>query len=469
MSRLPIRLRVTLVFAAIMAAVLAGTGLFLRLRLEHNLDRSINQDLQSRSEALISLIRTGELHFGEAVRSALHTRGESFAQVLTPAGTLFEPHAQPNAGQPVLGFAEARRAARGPIFVERSGALSLGGPVRLLATPEGFERHHLVVVVGTSLAARDDALRGLTTLLEIGGPVALLLASLAAYWTVGAALRPVEAMRSRASEISAAQSDQRLPVPAAHDELRRLGETLNDMLDRLGAALERERAFVDDASHELRTPLAAHKGELELALHYGGTKEELRSSIASAVAEADRLSQMAENLLVLARSDEGRMPIQPEPLEVRELFATVAGRLRVRAREADRRLQVDDPDGLAVEADRLRIEQALTNLVENALRHGGGQIRLWARAHDGRVELHVSDAGPGFAPDFLPHAFERFRRADPARAEEGAGLGLSIVAAIAQAHSGRAEARNAPAGGADVWIELASAEPHWRPRTGGTP
>jgi signal transduction histidine kinase len=168
---------------------------------------------------------------------------------------------------------------------------------------------------------------------------------------------------------------------------------------------------------------------------------------------------MAENLLVLARSDEGRMPIQPEPLEVRELFATVAGRLGGRARGADRPLQVDDPDGLAVEADRLRIEQALTNLVENALRHGGGQIRLWARAHDGRVELHVSDAGPGFAPDFLPHAFERFRRADPARAEEGAGLGLSIVAAIAQAHSGRAEARNAPTGGADVWIELASADP----------
>src|SRR5439155_1973175 len=108
------------------------------------------------------------------------------------------------------------------------------------------------VVVGTSLTARDDALQSLTTLLLIGGPIALLLASLAAYWTVGAALRPVEAMRRRASEISAAESEQRLPVPKAQDELRRLGETLNEMLDRLQAAVERERAFVDDASHELR-------------------------------------------------------------------------------------------------------------------------------------------------------------------------------------------------------------------------
>ena len=112
-------------------------------------------------------------------------------------------------------------------------------------------------------------------------------------------------MRRRATEISAAESEQRLPVPPAQDELRRLGETLNEMLDRLEAACERERAFVDDASHELRTPLALHKSELELALRYGGSREELRAAIASAIEEADRLSQLAENLLVIARSDKG--------------------------------------------------------------------------------------------------------------------------------------------------------------------
>jgi signal transduction histidine kinase len=211
---------------------------------------------------------------------------------------------------------------------------------------------------------------------------------------------------------------------------------------------------VDDASHELRTPLALHKSELELALRYGGSREELRAAIASAIEEADRLSQLAENLLVLARSDKGVLPVEPEPLQVGELFATVVGRLSDRAREADRPLGVDVPDGLVVAADRLRVEQALTNLVENALRHGDGPVRLWARAGPEAVELHVSDAGRGFPPEFLPHAFERFRRADAARAEGGVGLGLAIVDAVAQAHDGRAGARNTPDGGADVWIEL---------------
>ncbi len=457
MSRVPIRVRVTLIFAAIMAVVLAATGLFLRLRLEHNLDQSIDRDLQSRADGLISLIRTGELHLGEPVRSALQTRRAGFAQVLTSSGELFDPRAQPP-GQPMLDRRQSERARRSPVHLERSGVPGLGSqPARLLATPFPFERRRLIVVVGTSLEARDNALEGLTTLLLIGGPVALLLASLAAYWTVGAALRPVEAMRRRATEISAAESEQRLPVPQAQDELRRLGETLNAMLDRLEAALNRERAFVDDASHELRTPLALQKSELELALRYGDSREELRAAIASAIEEADRLSQLAENLLVLARSDKGILPIKSEPLEVGELFATVARRSSDRAREADRTLNVDDSDGLVVEADRLLAEQALTNLVENALRHGKGAVRLWATAREAAVELHVGDAGPGFPPDFLPHAFERFRRVDQARAEGGTGLGLAIVDAIARAHSGKAGARNPPGGGADVWIELGRA------------
>ncbi len=454
MSRVPIRVRVTLVFAAIMTVVLGATGLFLRLRLEHNLDQSIDRDLRARTDGLISLIRTGEFHLGEPVRSALGTRRASFAQVLTANGALFDPGAQPP-GRPMLDRKQSERALGGPIHLERSGVPGLERePARLLATPFPFERRRLLVVVGTSLGARDDALEGLTTLLLIGGPVALLFASLAAYWSVGAALRPVEAMRSRAAEISAERSEQRLPVPQAQDELRRLGETLNAMLDRLETALERERAFVDDASHELRTPLALHKSELELALRYGAGAGELRAAIASASEEADRLWQLAENLLVIARSDKGVLQIKREPLEVSQLFATIVERLGDRAREANRTLAIEGADGLMVEADRLRAEQALTNLVENALRHGKGPVRLWARGREGVVELHVADAGPGFPPDFLPHAFERFKRIDPARAEGGAGLGLAIVDAIARAHGGAARARNSSGGGVDVWVEL---------------
>jgi len=442
-----------------MAVVLVGTGLFLRLRLEANLDQSTARDLHSRAGDLISVIKAGEYRLGEPVRGVLSAQGASFAQVLTWRGGLFDAQVQrKKTGPPVLGRAEVDRARQGPLFVEHSGAQTRGGePVRLLATPIGFERHRLIVVVGASLSARRDALHSLTTLLLIGGPVALLLASLAAYGTVRAALRPVERMRRRAGEISAAEAEQRLPLPPAQDELRRLGETLNRMLDRLQAAVERERAFVDDASHELRTPLALHRAELELALRYGESPEELREAIASAIEEADRISQLAEDLLVLARSDKGGLSIEAEPVEVRDVFAAVRSRLGGPARDAGRSLVADDPDGLVIEADRARVEQALANLVENGLRHADGQVRLWARATDDGVELHVSDGGPGFPPEFLPHAFERFRRADTARSDAGTGLGLAIVDAIAQAHSGQAVARNTPGGGADVWIELGRA------------
>jgi signal transduction histidine kinase len=444
---------VTLVFTAVMAVVLAATGVFLYERLRVDLDDAINKDLHSRAAALASAIRVNDVGLGESARSILRDPRQGFTQVLTPAARLFDPSVQH--GTPVLDPATAREAAGGPMFLSRSSLPGLGGePARLLARPIVFERHPVVVVVGASLADRDHALESLQELLLIGGPVALLLAALAAYGTVAAALRPVEAMRIRATEISDAPGGSRLPVPPADDELHRLGETLNEMLDRLEESIERERSFVDDASHELRTPLALHRTELELALRYGGTTDELKTSIAAALGEANRLSQLAEDLLVIARADKGGLPIEAHPLEVGLVFDSVRERFSGRVEDAGRSLAVDHPAGLLVQGDRTRLEQALGNLVENALSHGGGAVEISARTSDGSVQLHVTDSGAGFPPEFLPHAFERFGRADLARGEGGAGLGLAIVEAIASAHGGRAGAANLPAGGADVWIEL---------------
>ena len=440
-----------------MAIVLCATGLFLYLRLQSELDRLIDQDLESRSQQLIGEVRVADSGLGEAARSLLDTKSDDFAQVLTRSGRLFAPDRQRGA-HPVLRGNEIGDAARGPITIERLRTDAEAQPERFLARPFQFERQALIVVVGASLERRDDALSSLLTLLAIGGPVALLLASLAAYWTVGAALRPVEAMRHRAADVSASGSRQRLPVPPARDELQRLGETLNRMLDRLEIAIERERAFVDDASHELRTPLAAHRAELELALRYGATSEELRAAIASAIEEADRLSQLAEALLVIARSDKGELVLKREPLDVADLFETVRDRMSERAGRDRRSLEFEDASDTRIHADRLRVEQALGNLLENALRYGAGTVRVWSRADNGRVQIHVGDEGPGFPPEFLPHAFERFRRADTARSGDGAGLGLAIVKAIATAHGGEAVASNPGRGGADVWIELQAAD-----------
>jgi signal transduction histidine kinase len=243
-------------------------------------------------------------------------------------------------------------------------------------------------------------------------------------------------------------------MPDADDEIRRLGETLNGMLGRLEAAIERERAFVDDASHELRTPLAMHKTELELALRYAKTPEEMRAAISSAIVEVDRLIELAEDLLVLARSADGKLALDLRRVRVAELLGDVRERFAFRMNEEGRSLVIASADGLTVEGDRLRLEQALTNLVENAIEHGRGEITIRANVADGELAIHVEDRGPGFAPDFIGRAFERFSRGDSSRGGEGTGLGLAIVEAIARAHRGSAHAANRDGVGADVWIEL---------------
>ena len=201
------------------------------------------------------------------------------------------------------------------------------------------------------------------------------------------------------------------------------------MLERLERSAERERGFVASASHELRTPLALLKAELELALREGRTPEELRAAVASAAGESDRLVQLAEDLLVLARADEGGLPVRRESLDATELLDSTARRFAVRAAEEGRELRVQTPGEVGLDADRLRTEQALANLVDNALRHGAGVVELTAEPVGGGVRLHVLDRGPGFDTTLDGRAFERFTRGDRARSRGGTGLGLAIVEA----------------------------------------
>jgi heavy metal sensor kinase len=454
MSRMPIRLRVTLVFAAVMTVVFIAVGLFLHVRLGDQLDESIDNGLRTRGGEVSALVRAS----GSALESSgdlqLIEAEESFAQVLSADGEVLDSTPQLD-GSPVIDQPEVDEALQAPVFVERESLPGVEGRARLLATPVETGSGTVVAVVGASLDDRREALASLLATMLIGGPVALLLASLACYGAAGAALRPVESMRARAETISAGGPDERLPVPPSGDELTRLGETLNEMLARLEAAIERERRFTDDAAHELRTPLTLHRSELELALRYGKSEQELRDAIASAIGEVDRLAQLAEDLLVVARSEQGRLALAAESLRAGELMEAARERFAARAADAGRALSVGDGGELSLEGDRLRLEQALTNLVDNALRHGEGDVRLWAEARGEAVRIHVADSGPGFPAEFAPHAFERFSRADPARGRGGSGLGLAIVATIATAHGGSAGLVD-DASGADVWIEAPS-------------
>jgi two-component system, OmpR family, sensor kinase len=453
LARVPTRIRVAAAFTGVMAVLLTALGLFLYLRLGSALEATVEDGLRSRAGDVIALVRQADAGLAATAPSPLTEQSESFAQILEPSGRVVDAP-PPLRGHALLSPAEVRRAARGTVLVTRDAPALENDRVRLLATPVRVHDRRLIVVVGASIDDATDARRELGALLLAGGPIALLLASLAGYGAAAGALRPVETMRRQARGIQAGDGARRLPVPPSNDEVARLGETLNEMLDRLAEAYTRERRFVSDVSHELRTPLAILKAELELALRGAPDIEQFRAAVVSAAEETDRLVRLAEDLLVIARSDEGRLPVRPAPVAAADLLSVVGERFAGRAAERGVALELAVADGLGLVADGLRLEQALGNLVDNALRHGGGTVAVAAEPRDGRVELHVRDEGPGFPDAFLAHAFERFTRADTARGRGGAGLGLAIVDAIARGHGGSAHARNRPEGGADVWIDL---------------
>jgi signal transduction histidine kinase len=342
---------------------------------------------------------------------------------------------------------ELARALDGRVRFERRVA-GIEGPVRVIARRAGAR----VIVAGESLDDRDQALRDLVSALLVSGPLAVVLASGIGYVLATAGLAPVEAMRRRAAQVSLTDADDRLPLPEARDEVRRLGETLNDMLDRLRRSFERERRFVADASHELRTPIAVLKTELEGALRAGDHSPDVRDALVAAVEECDHLAQLAEDLLVVARAEEGRLPVRREELAVTSVLEGVSERFSDRAREYRRVNRVDADESLAVSADPLRVRQALGNLVDNALRHGGGDVVLSGRRVNGGVALEVADQGAGFSPDIAARAFERFAGGDHARTGRHAGLGMAIVRSVAEAHGGSAVILPGASATVRVWL-----------------
>ena len=451
MIRLPVRLRLVLASALAMAALLAAAGGFVYHRLDVDLSAALDRELRQRAQDLAVGLRP-DRSLDDLAGVGLVEHGESFAQVLGGDGRVVAS-TRSLGGAPLLGRAEFDRARRAPLFLDRPAVPGLDEPARLLATPMFYADRPAVLVVGGTGQSRLDALASLRTQLLLGGPLTLLVAVAGAYLLAGAALRPVEAMRRRAAGITAGEPGRRLPLPVGDDEVARLGATLNDMLARLEAGMERERSFAADASHELRTPLALLRTELELALRRPRSAAELRHTIASAVQDTDRLTRLAEDLLLIARADQGRLPVHREPVDARDVLDRVTGEFEAAAPGRVVRTPRDGGSPI-LSGDPQRLDQALRNLVDNALRHGAGPVRLSLLDSPAAVELHVTDDGPGFGPRYLPHAFERFSRADVGRSGGGAGLGLSIVDAIARAHGGTAHAADRPEGGADVWLVL---------------
>jgi signal transduction histidine kinase len=430
--RLPLRIRLTLAFAGAAALLLAGIGTFIFLRVGSGLDGELDHSLQLRAAELAR-----RANDPGSLRAGLDAAGQP-AQLLTADGRV-TASVRVAGAQPLVGPRELPAARRGEIVFSRDEQ------TRILARPAG---PRAIVAVASSLRQREQTLETLSGVLLLGLPIALLLASAAGYAVAAGALHPVERMRRHAAGISAATPGARLPLPAARDEIRRLGETLNDMLARIGAAAQQEREFVSNASHELRTPLAILKAELDIALQPEATAEDWHFALVSAGEEADRLARLAEDLLMIASGEAGTPARDLEELPLGAFAGRVASRFDVPVE-----LTVDP--GVRVLAQPAALDRALTNLIDNARRYGAEPIEVTARGRGDWIELHVIDQGSGFADDYLPRAFERFSRPRGARAG-GAGLGLALVEAVAHTYGGEAGAANAPFG-TDVWLTLPAA------------
>lgn len=452
-----IRLRLAAVFTA--AAVILftlGSWAFVA-----GLSSSLLGAIDTQLAARISTASKYLPGHGPAAPTAGLAPGDYVVQVIDRAGRV--RGGSPEAGRTPLVSAAQITQARGHSLVVTQ--TTEDERERLMAAP--LTGHPgWVAVAAVSLESYDGTISDVVRNLLIAGAVFVAAAGLGSYGLARAALSPVERLRREVAALS--ERDQAPGAPAPHvqvprtrDEIAALAATMNQLLGRLHLALTRQRALVADASHELRTPFAVLRGELELAGRPGRSREELAAAVAQAGEEAARLARITEQLLFLARTDEDMAAVRRQPTDLRALLAGSAAQAERRAAEAGVSSDVRAPTGLVAYIDPDRLREAVDNLVDNALRFAppGTAIALAASAVGRDLVVEISDDGPGFPADYLPHAFERFRRPDSgrARADGGAGLGLAIVSAIARAHGGRAAAANRPEGGAVVTLELPGA------------
>ncbi len=464
---MPVRIRLGLLFALVTAVLIGAGGFVFVSKLTASLRGSLAATLQVRAAATVKALPEGDTGDQKdsggsprtsplrATRSCLTPGVDSLSQVIGPAGTAL-PQAGTCNGQPLLAGTDLATARRAVLVTEVPSAQG-AAPMLLYAEPVR-RRPGTVVVTGASLSTVDAAAWEVTKTLAIVGPIAVLLAGLAAWLLAGAALAPVTRMRRQAAEISARDQDAFLSVPRSRDEIAALASTLNGLLSRLQGALSQQRGFVASAGHELRTPLSALRAELELADHPDRSRADLAAAIRAATADTDRIIRLAENLLLLARSDDGRPVVALRTMSIGAVLGPCAAGFAGLAAAQEVTIDSEVTDGLTADLDELRFRQVADNLLANALRFSppGSTVVLRARPDGPAVLIEVLDEGPGFPADFLPRAFDRFSRPDDSRSRQdgGAGLGLAIVRALVEAHHGTVTVGNRPGGGAWARVVL---------------
>ena len=443
-----IRTRLALIYVGAIVVTIGLVGVLVWWQLGTALRSALDQTLETRAAAAV----TGLENNGQSGLQEGDAAGPPgvFVVVLDGRGQIVDATAGVPAGfvVPSAGLTTADVVAGGSTYATHT------------VTGDGGLR----VVAGSDLTAISATLDRLARSLVVVGAIAAIASLAGGWWIAGRALRPVALITAEASQISAVDIERRLPVPSRNDELRALATTLNAMLDRVADALRRQRTFVAAASHDLRTPIAALQAELELAEDARTTDEELRAAVRAAHGDAVRLGDLATGLLDLAAADANGRALVRSPVRADLLVESVARRVAPVAHERDVSLSRSAP-GRLIRVDRVRLEQALTNLVVNAITYGPehGEVEINACFDDAAdpapketetlLTIEVLDRGLGVPAEFADRLFEAFHRG-PNAAGLGTGLGLATAAAALKAHHGSIGYESRPDGGTRFWIRL---------------
>jgi two-component system, OmpR family, sensor kinase len=440
---LPIRGRLTLWYVGLLAVILVVVGAFLILRLQAGLLAGVDQNLNDHANEIAIDLQGGNRSFESLSNSSLRalSRGAFAAQLESRDGRVLQSTDDPTGRVPMINTAtRAAVLSSGPVHL----TTRLGperARFRVVALPYPHNGATNVLVVARSLVDVDESVRRLRLLLILAVPVAVAGAGAGGWLLARKALLPVDRMTRKAEVITADRLQERVAVPRSRDELGRLAETLNDMLNRIERGVQEQQRLVADASHELRTPLAVMRSEIDVCLRAPDLPEDDAREVLSSVGEeVERMSRILDNLLTLARIDEGRLDLLCAPQRLDTMVGEVLDKLRPIAHAKGIGL-VAEGEPAEVLADGPRFELVITNLVDNAIKYtgAGGTVRVvvWRDPHEAGISVH--DTGPGIGADALPHLFDRFYRADSARsrADGGSGLGLSICKEIITAHGGR--------------------------------
>jgi heavy metal sensor kinase len=397
----------------------------------------IDASLKDQARTLIAAIPRDPLHDTDLIPSQTPLGVAVGAVLLDDQGTVLDdtPQAPRGAGVTSL-ISEVKR--RGPVLDSRRiGAAEL----RVLAERTDARGQGATLILTRPLVEFQQTMARTGLFLVVTVLTLIGVASVSGYWLAGRVLRPVRIMAETAQDLSEHDLHRRIELDLPADELGDLATTLNGMLARLEAAFASLRRFTADAAHELRAPLALMRTEAEVALRGDGVSEDGRRVLETVVAEVDRLSRSADQLLLLARADAGVLEPLREEVDVTDLLEETAVRWLPTLRERGIELQTTIPHkGGTLVADGGMLRRLLDNLLDNAARHtpAGGRISMAGDAVDGGWVLSLADTGPGIDPGLRPRVFERFTRADSARGRDtgGAGLGLSLCAAIVELHGG---------------------------------